>query len=220
MLALVPITAWAQVSAPTLLSLSASARVERAPDLAEISAGVVTMASSATAAAARNADAMTRVIAALRAARVADRDIQTAGVGLQPQYAYEQGQAPRLTGYQATNSAVVRLRDLPRAGAVIDALVGAGANQIGGPTFKIADEDAALDVARGAAIAKARARAELYARAAGLRVARIARIAEAGAEPPRPMPMMSAMSARAESTPIAPGEVALTAEVTVDFELE
>ena len=166
---------------------------------------------------------MARVIAAVRAARIAERDIQTVGLNLQPQYDYQNNRAPHLTGYQAGNSVAIRLHDLTRAGAVIDALVAAGANQIGGPTFRIENEDHVLDEARTAAVAKARARAELYARAAGLHVSRILRIAEGGAEPPvRPMPMMRAMSVAADSpaTPVAPGEVALNAQVTIDFELQ
>lgn len=215
-------TAYGQIL-PTVLTVHAEARVERAPDLAEITAGVTTIAPTAAAASRSNAEQMARVIAAVRAARIGNADLQTVGLSLQPQYNYQDRQAPRLTGYQASNSVLVRLRDLPRAGDVIDALVTAGANQIGGPTFRISDEDRALDTARTAAVAKARARAELYARAAGLHVARIARIAEGGAEPPvRPMPRMMAMrdAAAITSTPISPGEVGLTAEVTIDFELQ
>ena len=223
LLIVVPTLSAAAQNMPTMLTLTAEARVERAPDLAEITAGVTSQAETAAQASRANAEQMARVIAAVRAAHIAERDIQTVGLTLQPQYDYQNNRAPRLTGYQAGNSVSIRLHDLPRAGAVIDALVAAGANQIGGPNFRIADEDRVLDEARTAAVSKARARAELYARAAGLRVARILRIAEGGAEPPvRPMPMMRAMAMKSESapTPVAPGEVALSAQVTIDFELQ
>ena len=223
LLTVVPTLPAAAQSMPTTLTLTAEARVERAPDLAEITAGVTSQGETAAQASRANAEQMARVISAVRAAHIAERDIQTVGLNLQPQYDYQNNHAPRLTGYQAGNSVSIRLHDLPRAGTIIDALVAAGANQIGGPTFRIADEDRVLDEARTAAVGKARARAELYARAAGLRVARILRIAEGGAEPPmRPMPMMRAMAMKSESapTPVAPGEVALSAQVTIDFELQ
>jgi len=223
LLTVVPTLPAAAQSMPTTLTLTAEARVERAPDLAEITAGVTSQGETAAQASRANAEQMARVISAVRAAHIAERDIQTVGLNLQPQYDYQNNHAPRLTGYQAGNSVSIRLHDLPRAGAVIDALVAAGANQIGGPNFRIADEDRVLDEARTAAVSKARARAELYARAAGLRVARILRIAEGGAEPPmRPMPMMRAMAVQSASapTPVAPGEVALGAQVTIDFELQ
>ena len=208
---------------PTILTVTADARVERAPDQAEITAGVVTLAPTAVAASRGNAEQMARVIDAVRAARIADKDIQTVGLSLQPQYDYQDRKAPQLTGYQAQNTVSVRLRDLARAGAVVDALVAAGSNQIGGPTFRVADEDAALNEARTQAVAKARARAELYARATGLHVRRIARIAEGGTEAPvRPMPMMRAMAVSAEAAPtsVSPGQIALAASVTIEFELE
>lgn len=207
---------------PTTLTVTAEARTEHAPDLAEITAGVTTTAPTAVAASRENAAQMARVVAAVRAAKVPGADIQTVGLALQPQYDYQDRQTPRLTGYQATNSVTVRLRDLPRAGAVVDALVAAGANQIGGPVFRIADEDPVRDAARAAAVAKARARAEFYARALGLHVRRIVRVIEGGAaQPIRPVPMMrmTAMAAQAP-TPVEPGQLGLDAEVTIEFELD
>lgn len=210
------------VTPPTRVMLTAEAKVERAPDLAEMTAGVVTQAPTAAAAIAANAERMTAVIAALGRAAVARRDIQTAGLGLQPQYDYQERKAPQLTGYQATNSVRVQLRDLARAGAVIDALVAAGANQVDGPSFSLEDEDRPLDAARTAAVAKARARAELYARALGMRVRRIVTLSESGAvQPPMPRPMARMMVAEsAPATPVAPGMVTLSAAVTLEVELE
>src|SRR6478752_7752123 len=128
---------------------------------------------------------------------------QTSQVNLQPQYRYGDNQPPVLTGYQVANRVTVRLRDLKNAGRVLDALVAAGANQIDGPTFGVDKPEAALDEARTQAIATARARAELYAKAAGLKVVRIARISESGQmeSPIRPMAMV-AMRNKAADTPV------------------
>jgi uncharacterized protein YggE len=182
----------------------------------------VTSATTAAEALAANARVMTAAMAVLRRAGVAERDIQTRGLSLQPQYRYDSDRAPSLTGYQASNSVNVRLREIGRAGAVIDALVAAGANQISGPSFGLAEPEAALDEARALAVTRARARAELYAKAAGVRLGRLVSISEAQApQPPMPRPMMRAMAdvAMAE-TPVAPGEVGMRASVTVVFSTE
>ncbi|MFZ4690249.1 MAG: SIMPL domain-containing protein [Polymorphobacter sp.] len=210
------------VPGPTTLTVTAEGRVARAPDIAEVSGGVVTVAPTAAAAMAENASRMTAVVAAVRKAGIADRDIQTTGLNLQPQYKYENNMPPVLTGYQATNTVSLRIRKLPEAGRLLDTLVGVGANQINGPNFRVEKADAALDEARLAAVATARARAELYAKASGMKIRRIASIAEsAGYEPgPRPMMMRASKMEDAASSPVEPGEVALTVNVTMVFELE
>jgi uncharacterized protein YggE len=202
----------------TRLDISATGSVDRAPDMATIGAGVVTQSSSAGGALADNAKRMTATIAALKRAGVADRDIQTASLSLQPQYRYGDNVPPVLTGYQASNRVSVRLRDLGRAGSVIDALVASGANQLDGPTFGLDKPEAALDEARTQALATARARADLYARAAGLHVKRIVQIAENEASAPVIHPM--AMMAKRDATPIAAGEQTLAVNLAVTFELE
>lgn len=206
----------------TRLDVSAQGEVTRAPDLVTIGAGVVTQAPTAGAAMTENARRMTATIAALRKAGIAERDIRTSALNLSPQYRYGQNQPPVITGYQASNQVNVRFHDIARAGAVLDALVAAGANQISGPDFEVEQADAALDEARAKAVAKARARAELYAKAAGLHVKRILSISESGGDyrPPRP-PMMMQMAAReASDTTVAPGEQSLSVTVAVSFELE
>ena len=230
-LALLPAAALAQADTPTanplipangtLLDVSAEGRTTRVPDVATIRAGVVAQAPTAAAALSDQASRMAQVLAALKRAGVADRDIATATVGLSPQYKYQDGQAPRITGYQATNSVAVRFRDIKRAGTILDALVAAGANQIDGPDLSIDQPDAALDEARLNAIKRARARADLYARAAGLRVARIVSIGEGGSNDggPRP-PILYARAMRAEAadaTQIAAGEKDVTVTVNVRF---
>jgi hypothetical protein len=209
-----------------LLDVVAEGRATRVPDLATIRAGVVAQGATAAQALADNARSMDRVLAALRRAGVLPRDVATATVSLQPQYRYADNQPPAITGYQATNSVAVRFRDVAKSGAILDALVAQGANQIDGPSLSVSEPDAALDEARTDAVKRARARAELYARAAGLRVARIVSIGEAGQDaggPDRPPIVfaraMAADSARAP-TAIAAGEKDITATLQVRFLLD
>lgn len=207
----------------TLLDLTATGKTTRVPDVAIIRAGVVSQSPTAAAALADNAQRMARVLAALKRAGVAERDVQTANIALQPQYRYQQNEAPVITGYQASNNVQVRFRDIGKSGAILDALVKEGANQIDGPNLTIDQPDAAEDEARTDAVAKARARAELYAKAAGLRVERIVSISEGGFAPPPPMPMMMARMAAAApeaDTKIAAGEQDVTVNVTVRFLLK
>jgi len=203
----------------TELDISATGTSNRTPDIATIGAGVVTQAARAGDAMAANAKAMSTTIAALKRAGVADRDIQTQSINLRPQYRYGDNQPPVLTGYQASNRVSVRIRDLAGAGGVIDALVGADANQIDGPTLSVEHPEAALDEARAKALATARTRADLYAKAAGLTVRRIVRISESESAPPivRPMAMMAMK--RADTTPVEAGEQELTVNLSVVFEL-
>ncbi|MCU6455683.1 SIMPL domain-containing protein [Sphingomonas sp. A2-49] len=207
----------------TVLDVTAQGRTTRVPDLATIRAGVVSQAATASAALADNGQRMARVIAALRKRGVAPRDIATATVGLSPQYRYADGQPPALTGYQASNTVSIRFRDVAKAGGVLDALVAEGANQIDGPSLSIDRPEAALDEARTDAVKRARARADLYAAAAGLRVVRMVSIAEAGQDAgnpgPQPVFMARAMAADAR-TEIAPGEKDVTATLSVRFLLQ
>ena len=205
----------------TLLSVSAQAEARRAPDVATVSAGVVTQAADGNTAMRQNAEQMTRVLAAIKAAGVAGKDVQTSGINLNPQYRYEENQPPRITGYQASNTVTVKLRDVARMGQVLDALVASGANNVSGPSFGIDQPDAVYDEARRKALEQARARADMYAEALGLRVRRIVSISEGGRmSPPQPMYAMRAMAMDAsESTPVAPGENTLTANLEIVFEL-
>ncbi|WP_288937159.1 SIMPL domain-containing protein [uncultured Sphingomonas sp.] len=207
-----------------VLEVSAEGRTTRVPDLATIRAGVVSQAATAAAALSDNAQRMARVLTALKRAGVADRDIATATVNLAPQYRYADNQPPAITGYQATNSVTIRFRDVARSGAILDALVAQGANQIDGPTLSIDKPDAALDEARTDAVKRARAKADIYAAAAGLRVVRVVSISEAGqdsggGDPVRPM-MMMRVRAEAAPTQIAPGEKDVTVTLSVRFLLQ
>jgi uncharacterized protein YggE len=207
----------------TRLDISATGEVTRVPDVAIISTGVVTRAPTATGAIRQNAARMERVRSALRQAGVADKDIQTSSLSLNPEYHYEQNKAPRLTGYQASNQVSVRFRDIGDTGKILDALVAEGANQISGPSLTIDKPEEALVVARLKAIANGRARADLYARALGMRVVRLLSVSEGGgyAVPP-PMPMYARAEAASmdAQTKIDPGEQKVQVGVNMSFELQ
>ena len=206
----------------TLLDVTATGKTTRVPDLATIRAGVVTQAPSAAAALSDNANRMSAVLSALKRAGIQPRDIATANVSLQPQYRYEDNKPPVITGYQATNNVSIRFRDIAKSGAILDALVAQGANQIEGPNLSLDQPDAALDEARVDAVKRAQARAQLYAKAAGLSVSRILTIAEGGeiAGPPPPMPVYRMAVAKAADTQVMPGESDVTVTITVRFLLK
>lgn len=205
----------------TLLSVSAEGSSEAAPDMGTISLGVTTDGSTAQAALTANSQRMNALMQALRRAGVAERDIQTSNVSVNPQYAYEEGRPPRVTGYQASNTVTAKVRNLPNLGRVIDAAVTAGGNTVNGISFSHQDPEAQLDAARRDAVTAARHRAELYAQAFGLRVHRVIAISEGGGYSP-PIPIMVTASRMAEAAPpppIAPGEIETRVSISVTYEL-
>lgn len=209
-----------QAISGTRLDISATGEVSRVPDVAVISAGVMTRSASATGAITENAARMERVRAALKRAGIADRDIQTSNISLNPEYRYQDNMPPQLTGYTASNQVNVRFRDIRNTGRILDALVAEGANQINGPSLTIDKPEAALDEARVKAVAAGRARAELYARALGMRVVRLLSVSEGGGySVPPPMPMMRAQADSA-ATKIDPGEQQLQVTLAMSFELQ
>lgn len=205
----------------TLLSVSAMAEARRVPDIATVSTGVVTQGADANAAMRSNAEQMSKVVAAIRAAGIAERDVQTSGLNLMPQYHYTENQPPRITGYQASNNVNIVVRDIGRVGKLLDALVATGANQISGPSFDVDDKESALDEARQTALEKARKRAELYAKSLGMQVRRIVSISETG-RMAHPVPVMGMRMEKASAmadTPVAPGENVMSMSLDVMFEL-
>lgn len=222
-----PVAAQAQAPTPivqtvagTRLDISATGEVTRVPDIAIITAGVMTRSASATAAIADNAKRMERVRAALKSAGIDDRDIQTSNLSLNPEYRYQDNQPPQLTGYTASNQVNVRFRDIRNTGRILDALVAQGANQISGPNLSIDKPEAALDEARLKAIAAGRARADIYARALGMRVVRLLSVSESGGYSAPPMPMAVRAQMADASTKIDPGEQQLQVTVAMSFELQ
>lgn len=205
----------------TRLEISVRGEVKRVPDVAVISTGVITQSADAATVMRDNAARMARVLAALKRAGVADKDVTTSAVNLSPQYRYNNNQPPVITGYQANNQVTVRFRDITRSGAILDALVKEGSNEINGPSLTIDKPEAALDEARIAAITTGRARAEIYASAAGMKIKRIISISENEGMSVVPRPMMTMMAKSAEAdTVIMPGEQSLGMTVTMVFELQ
>jgi uncharacterized protein YggE len=205
-----------------VVELTVNESVEAEPDIATVSAGVTTQARTAVEAMRSNAQAMTAVVERIEQLGVAERDIQTSGISLGAMYDYDQAnQRQVFRGYQASNRVSVKLRDIQRTGEVLDALVAAGATDLGGPEWSIDDDTAARAQARSAAMERARAQALEYARLAGYSDLRLLEINET-VVPGRPMPIIAQM-ARAEaadaSTPVRPGMVEASVVVTVKYEL-
>ncbi|MES2137654.1 MAG: SIMPL domain-containing protein [Pseudomonadota bacterium] len=212
-----------QTVAGTRLDINATGEVIRVPDVAVISAGVVSRSSTASGALQDTANKMDKILAALKRAGVEERDIQTSSVGLNPEYRYPENQAPQLVGYTASNTVTIRFRDIRNSGKILDALVAQGSNQISGPNLVIDKPEAALDEARARAVAIGRARADLYARALGMRVVRVVSVNESGGSypVPPPMPMYArAEMAQAADSKIVPGEQKLQANLAMTFELQ
>jgi uncharacterized protein len=208
--------------AGTRLEVSATGEATRVPDLAIISAGVVTRQTTATAAIQENAERMERVLSALKRVGIEERDVQTSSINLNPEYRYQDNRSPELVGYSASNQVSIRFHDIRNTGKILDALVAEGANQINGPTLTIDKPEAALDEARLKALANGRARADVYARALGRRVARIVSISESGGSYPVPPPMPMMMEARnqAADSKILPGEQKLQVTLSIVFDLQ
>jgi uncharacterized protein len=210
-----------QSTAGTRLDLSVTGEVNRVPDLAIINAGVVTRSANAATAIQENAARMNQVIAALKHAGIAERDIQTSSINLNAEYRYPDNQPPQLTGYTATDQLTIRFLDIRSSGKILDALVTQGVNQISGPNLTLQRPDEALDEARSKAVIIGRARADLYARSLGMHVVRVVSVSENGGyAPPPPAPPMPMMArAEAAKTPVEPGEQQIQVTLSMVFEL-
>lgn len=213
----------------TLLTVNAEGSSTASPDHAVFSAGVTTQGDTASAALADNSAKMNQVIAALKRAGIAERDVQTTNLNISPVYAppkrlpdgsYEE-QVQKIVAYRVNNQVSVKQRKLADYGKVLDALVSAGANQVNGPSFMLSQPEAAQDQARTLAIKAARERAQLYAQAAGLRVVRILSISESGSHMPQSvMYRRSSDSVMAAApAPVMAGELETSINVNVQFEL-
>lgn len=204
----------------TTLQLSAAGEAHAAPDVASINVGVETLAPTAAQALHENSAQMSATIAALKAQGVAARDIQTSGLNLNAQYVFHDGEARKLTGYQAANTVTITVRDLARLGATVDAVVGAGANQINGVSFSLSDPQHAEDEARRAAVKALEAKAALYADATGYRLARLVSLSDGGGQGSPVRPMMLSASRKLSATPTEPGEMDVVVTVNAVYELK
>ena len=204
------------------LNLSAYGEVRTAPDMATISFGVVTEAATAAEAMSQNAARMNQVMAALRRAGIAERDVQTSGLNLSAQYDYVQNEPPRLRGYQANNRVTVTINDLARVGTTADAVVAAGVNQIDGISFGLKDSTAAENQARQIAVRNLQAKAALYAQALGVELGGIRSLTEGGGyspRPPQPMYARAEMAMDSGSTPVAAGELTVRIDISGVYDL-
>ena len=201
------------------ITVQGTGRITVSPDLATISVGVQVQALTAGKAQAQASAAMTRVISSVKGQGIADTDLTTQWISLQPQYDYPTGSStPRLTGYVASQSLSVKVRHIEKAGAVIDAAVAGGATQVGGISFSVADPAAASAQARSAAVADARQRATALAQAAGVTLGTVISMSEVAAPTPTPIPYAAgALAPESVRTPVQVGTTEVEVDVQVTF---
>jgi hypothetical protein len=214
-----PALAQAPADFPSAISVTGQASISVPPDLASVDAGVATDAKTAREASEANNVAMGKVMAALKGAGTDAKDIQTSRLSLQPQYAPNRSGPSPVVGYRASNRVTVRIRDVGKVANVIDTLVGAGANDVGNIAFEVSQASKLLDEAREKAVADARRKAEIYAKAAGVALGTPLSISEDGAPQPMFRAKMAAPMAAAP-TPIAQGEETLSVSVSVSWAIK
>ncbi|WP_407177890.1 SIMPL domain-containing protein [Bradyrhizobium sp. STM 3562] len=213
--------ALADTDFPPAISVTGEATVSVPPDLAQLDAGVASDGKTAREASEANNTAMGKVLAALKGAGIDDKDVQTSRLSLQPQYAANRSGPSPIVGYRASNRVTIKLHEVNKVASVIDALVGAGANDVGNVNFTVEHPSKLLDQAREQALADARRKAETYAKAAGVALGAPLSIAEGGA--PTPIfraKMAAAPMAMAAPTPIAQGEETLSVTVSVTWAIK
>jgi uncharacterized protein YggE len=202
------------------ISVTGSGSASAAPDMARATLGVEARRAEAAEAVSAASAAMSAIIASLRDAGVAERDIRTVEIGLNPSYSRPDNNAPlRLEGYIASQRVIATVRALDRLGPVLDAAVGAGATDFGGVSFDIAGREALEDAARRAAVTDAARIAGQLAEAAGVNLGAPQPIS-LGSYGPMPLREMAVMKMDAASTPVAPGEMTLNASVSVVYAIE
>jgi uncharacterized protein len=202
-------------AADKLVTVTGQATISVVPDSAEIRIGVTSQGKTAREASDANAKQMTAVIAAIKADGIAERDIRTSRLSLQPQYDRSKSGLARLLGFQATNQLSVKIHAIDKLPSLLDHAIAAGANEMSGIEFLVSGQSRLLDQARADAIADAHRKAELYAKAAGAKLGHVVAISEEGASAtPRTFTAL-----RAKAVPVAPGEQTLGVTVTVSYEL-
>ena len=209
-----------------VITVSGEGRASVAPDLAILSFSVVKDAKTAKEALDANNKAMADVLNALKTSGIADRDLQTSGFAVNPQYQYPDNsdggnRQPVLTGYQVANSLTIKVRDLAKLGEIIDQSVTLGVNQGGSIQFSNDKPEATITEARKSAVTDAVAKAKVLSEAAGVSIGRIIEISENSSRP-EPMPMMRTMAKEyaADAVPIATGENSYNVTVNVTFAIK
>lgn len=207
---------------PRTLSLSGQGEVRAVPDIAMVSLGVTTNAATAKEAVDANNSAMTALLEALKAAGIADKDMQTSNFVVSPRYDYSRndGSPPQQQGFDATNSVTVTVRKINELGRILDSSVAAGSNQINGITFGLDKPQPVMDAARKLAVADAKRKADLYVSAAGLRLGDIVQISEGGGYQPPPVAFAQARADKSADVPIAAGEQVISVDVNMTWEIK
>jgi uncharacterized protein len=212
--------ALAQVIPPAMVSVTGEATVSVPPDLAQVDGGVSSDAKTAREAFEANNAAMGKVLLVLKGAAIDEKDIQTSRLSLQPQSAPSRSGGPStIVGYRASNRVTIRVRDVAKLASVIDTLVGAGANDIGGIVFSVSNASKLLDEARERAIADARRKAEIYAKATGVTLGAPVSISEESSPGPTPYRRMAA-GMPVSAAAVAQGEETLQVTVSVSWEIK
>jgi len=201
------------------VTASGSGTTQAAPDTAEMSFGVTTTSSNAKSALDDASKIAAQIASAVKKQGIADKDIQTRDVSVYPETTEQNGKQV-ITGYQASLNVRVKVRDIAKLGEIISAANAAGANDISGPTFSVDDPAPARARAIDEAVADARQSAEAMAKAAGKSVGAVLSMSSSDVGPvPGPMYGASDMGAAAKAVPIEPGQLDITANVAVVFEL-
>jgi uncharacterized protein len=207
-----------------IISLSGHGEVHASPDMATVNMGVLTSAPSAREALDANTKAMTDLMAVLKAANIEPKDIMTSNFNVAPRYDYGQnnGQPPKVTGYDVSNNVIVILHKLDGIGDLLDKAVSSGSNQINGVSFGITNPQAAMDEARKEAVKDAKRKADLYAAATSVRLGNVVALSEGGGYQPQPMEMRANMKMAADSAPvpIAQGEQVVAVDVNISWEIK
>jgi uncharacterized protein YggE len=202
------------------ISVTGIGRVTLTPDVADLRLGVNMTAPTATEARSDAAAAMTKVVDAIKKGGVADKDIQTAAISLQPVYDYSNNGQGKLTGFQVLNIVAVTVRDISKVGDLIDAAVIAGATSVDGVSFRVDDQTSAEAQARTAAVVDARAKANALAAAAGVSITGVSFISENSTTVPYPVPYAGAAPAKdMASTPVQPGTTEIDITVSMVFRI-
>lgn len=213
----------ARAEAERLITVTGSGQVEAKPDMARLSVGVTTEAKTASQAMADNSQRMAAVLQRLRDSGIAARDMQTRQLAVSPRMdrsGANRGEPPTISGYGASNSLNVRIRDLAALGRILDDVLDSGANQFNGLTFGLSEPTPHLDEARRLAVADARRKAELYATAAGVTLGQVISVSEPGSAGPQPVARFEAMAAARDGVPLAEGEVVTSASVVMIFAID
>jgi hypothetical protein len=212
----------APAPSPRTLNIVGNAELHAAPDAAVVMIGVLTESDTAAAALKANSTTLAKVVEAIRSFGVEAKDLQTSGLSLAPRYQVDKlssDDRQRIIGYTAVNEISVRVRDLAKVGDLLDKVAAAGANRIDGIEFIISNQEILLDDARQKAVADAKAKAELYARAAGFTLGKVMSLTEEAVPSPRPMGRAMAVSAATAPVPVEAGEMTLSVRVRVVWSL-